>query len=199
MAIIFMINMLIPNTCFSNTKKRIIDFTKDFSDIVLKPLHSYSLWYSADKTYTLYTTKVKSEMLRDIPEESFCQTVNFCENYIEKKYEVRVTIMGKYIFSCKLDSQAQEDDTGKIDWRQGYDYNIRHELITIPQNIECFCRRFLNHLNLHFGCFDFIVTPKDEYVFLECNPNGQWGWIEDELGIPMSEAIIDCLVNKITV
>ena len=39
----------------------------------------------------------------------------------------------------------------------------------------------------------------NEYVFLECNPNGQWGWIEDELNLPMSEALVDCLLNRICV
>jgi hypothetical protein len=30
-------------------------------------------------------------------------------------------------------------------------------------------------------------------VFLEINPNGQWGWIEQELGTPISDAIVDLL------
>jgi len=30
-------------------------------------------------------------------------------------------------------------------------------------------------------------------VFLECNPNGQWLWIELETGMRISEAIADAL------
>ena len=33
-------------------------------------------------------------------------------------------------------------------------------------------------LGLKFGCFDFIVTPDGEYVFLEVNEAGQFLWIE---------------------
>ena len=191
--------MKIPNTCFSNTKNKIVDFARNYSDIILKPLHSYGLWYNAQLTYTLYTTKIANKDIFNIPVESFTQTVNFCEDYVEKMYEVRVTIMGKYTFACKLDSQAQDNETGKIDWRQGYDYNIHHERMLLPKEIEGFCKIFLKRLKLNFGCFDFIVTPNNEYVFLECNPNGQWGWIEDELNLPMSEALVDCLLNRICV
>jgi glutathione synthase/RimK-type ligase-like ATP-grasp enzyme len=42
-------------------------------------------------------------------------------------------------------------------------------------------------MKLNFGCFDFIVTPEGEYVFLECNPNGQWLWIEMETGYDISK------------
>ena len=189
------LGMKVPNTCISNTKDSVVKFANKYESVILKPLINYYLLFE-EKIYSFYTTKLASNQLKDIPEESFNQTVSFCENYVEKQYEVRVTVMGSYTFACKLDSQAQDDETGRIDWRQGYDYNLRHEMITLPENIESFCREYLRKLHLHFGCFDFIVTPQDEYVFLECNPNGQWRWIEEELGVPMSEAMVDCLVNK---
>lgn len=193
------LGMKIPYTCFSNTKEGVVQLAKLFPEVILKPLRSYNLWYTADKVYSLYATKVCSNKIVNVPEEAFCQTVSFCENYISKQYEVRVTIIGPYVFACKLDSQAQEDDTGKIDWRQGYDFNLKHEMIQLPDEVELFCRKYLRHLSLNFGCFDFIVTPEDEYVFLECNPNGQWGWIEDECHVPMSEAIVDCLLHQLPV
>lgn len=193
------LGMKIPYTCFGNTKEGVVQLAKLFPEVILKPLRSYNLWYTADKVYSLYATKVCSNKIVNVPEEAFSQTVSFCENYISKQYEVRVTIIGPYVFACKLDSQAQEDDTGKIDWRQGYDFNLKHEMIQLPDEVELFCRKYLRHLSLNFGCFDFIVTPEDEYVFLECNPNGQWGWIEDECHVPMSEAIVDCLLHQLPV
>ena len=61
------------------------------------------------------------------------------------------------------------------------------------ENIARKCREYLAHLGLNFGCFDFIVTPSGDYVFLECNPNGQWLWVEDATGLKISEAIADFL------
>ncbi len=193
------LGMQIAPTCLSNCKENIVGFSKFFESVSLKCLRDH--WLKADngKVYDLCTQKIASQTLKDQPEESFKQTVVFAQQYIEKKYELRITVMGPHIFTCKLDSQAQTPLTGSIDWRQGYDYGLKHEIIETPKEIDSFCRQYLRRLNLNFGCFDFIVTPKDEIVFLECNPNGQWGWIEDECHIPMSEAMVDCLVNKLPV
>ena len=189
----------IPQTCMSNTKAGIVDFAQSMPEVLLKSF-SQNCLVDNDLVYDYYAIKVKSSELIKQPEEAFVQTVNFCENYVPKDYEVRVTVMGPHIFACKLDSQAQKEDEGKIDWRQGYDYNIKHEGHSLPTEIEEFCKRYLRELHLNFGCFDFIVEPSGEYVFLECNPNGQWRWIEEELNITsMTEAMVDCLVNKLTV
>jgi hypothetical protein len=48
---------------------------------------------------------------------------------------------------------------------------------------------------LRFGTFDFSVAS-DEWWFLECNPNGQWAWLQDETNIPISAALADALVES---
>lgn len=58
-----------------------------------------------------------------------------------------------------------ENNKGKIDWRQGYDYGLKHEACTIPNEIANKCICFLRKMRLNFGAFDFIVTPTGEYVF----------------------------------
>ncbi|MEJ2669125.1 MAG: MvdD family ATP-grasp ribosomal peptide maturase, partial [Gammaproteobacteria bacterium] len=50
-------------------------------------------------------------------------------------------------------------------------------------------------LGLNFGCIDMILTPDDEFVFLEVNPNGQWLWVEHSLGCNISGAIADKLIG----
>jgi len=39
-------------------------------------------------------------------------------------------------------------------------------------------QRYMNEISFFYGSFDIIVTPDKRYVFLECNPDGQWKWIE---------------------
>ena len=56
----------------------------------------------------------------------------------------------------------------------------------------------LGRLDLPFGAFDFAVTPDEEWVFLEINPNGQWGWIEDHTGLHITDAIVDHLTVGVT-
>ena len=134
-------------------------------------------------------------LLSSQPEEAFTQTVSFVQEYIDKQFELRITIVGCEVFACKIDSQCMDEDKGKVDWRQGYDYGLKHEPFDLPAPVADFCRSFLQEMHLHFGCFDFIVTPDGKYVFLECNPNGQWLWIELLTGQKISEAIAECLIK----
>lgn len=50
-------------------------------------------------------------------------------------------------------------------------------------------------MGLKFGAFDFIETAPGEVIFLECNSNGQYGWLEETLGLPISHAIADELIK----
>jgi glutathione synthase/RimK-type ligase-like ATP-grasp enzyme len=46
-----------------------------------------------------------------------------------------------------------------------------------------------------FGAIDLVLHPERGYVFLEINPNGQWGWIEEFTGLPISAAFAELLVQ----
>jgi hypothetical protein len=40
-----------------------------------------------------------------------------------------------------------------------------------------------------------VLTPDQRYVFLEINPAGQYLWIEQATGLPISDAICDMLLS----
>jgi glutathione synthase/RimK-type ligase-like ATP-grasp enzyme len=42
-----------------------------------------------------------------------------------------------------------------------------------------------------------IRRPDGEYVFLEVNPQGEWGMLQKYLGYPIAQTIAEKLVNKI--
>lgn len=187
------LRMLIPATCFSNRKKPIVSLSQLYPFLTLKSLYSGNVNISETEELVFFSQRVKREDLLQQPEEAFTQTVSFVQNYVEKAYELRVTVINQDIIACKIDSQIQDDDKGKIDWRQGYDYNLKHEIVELPERVNQFCLDFLKRMKLNFGCFDFIVTPEGEYVFLECNPNGQWLWIEMETGYDISKIMAENL------
>lgn len=39
-------------------------------------------------------------------------------------------------------------------------------------------------LGLVYGAFDFVITPQGEWVFLEVNPGGQYGWLTRDASDP---------------
>ena len=55
------------------------------------------------------------------------------------------------------------------------------------------CQTLVRFFGLQFSALDLIVTPAGEYIFLESNPCGQWGWIEKQTGLPLTEALVDIL------
>ncbi|MGH3908056.1 MAG: hypothetical protein ACRDTE_28335 [Pseudonocardiaceae bacterium] len=48
---------------------------------------------------------------------------------------------------------------------------------------------YLRAFELIFGAFDFTVGADGTISFLECNPNGQWAFIKQATGQPISDAI----------
>lgn len=187
----------IPPTCFSNRKEDIVRFADGREWLTLKSIENASIWDEEnDREYVFYAQKVAVQALTDIPEQAFSQTVSFVQEYIDKAFELRITVVGEQVFACKIDSQRQSSNTGKIDWRQGYDYGLKQEAFELPEEVATKCRTFLKRMHLNFGCFDLIVTPGGEYVFLECNPNGQWLWVELATGLPIAAAVADFLQLK---
>ena len=184
----------LPESCYSNSRQAIMHLSERFAHLLLKPIESNDVWDEDNmQDYVFYSQKVPSESLADVPDEAFTQTVTFAQNYVEKDFELRVTVVGEKVFACRIDSQTLTDDTGKIDWRQGYEHGMKQSAFDLPEDIADKCREYLLCLGLNFGCFDFIVTPSGKFVFLECNPNGQWLWVEDATGLKISEAIADFL------
>lgn len=114
------------------------------------------------------------------------------QEYISKRVELRVTVVGSRVFAAEIHSQV--NSSTKHDWRR-YDLDrtphMRHPL---PPSVEACCVQLVQTLRLNFGAIDMIVTPSGEYVFLEINGNGQWGWIEDLTGLPIADAIVELLV-----
>lgn len=185
-----------PDTCYTNREGELLRFAERLGTLVLKSISNSYTWDEDEGTERLfYTCKVEAATLRGIPREAFEQTVSFAQEYVEKAYEVRVTVVGERVFACRIDSQAQGEREGKVDWRQGYEHGLRFEAWTLPEDVAERCVAFLRELGLRFGAFDFIVTPEGEHVFLECNPNGQWLWVELETGQRISEAIADELTR----
>ena len=192
------VGFTVPESLYTNRKGNIGILASKYGQLLFKSIENDDIWDEENlQDYVFYARKVSSETVLAAPDEAFSQTVSFAQNYVDKEFELRVTAVGEKVFACRINSQAMTDDTGKIDWRQGYDYGLEQEAFDLPIGISDKCLEYLRLMGLNFGCFDFIVTPSGEYVFLECNPNGQWLWVELATGLKISEAIADFLMNHL--
>ncbi len=184
----------IPNTIFSNKFSSIKTFEN--KDVAIKPISSFDI-ETKGGNIVFYTRKKKYIDLVNNGENSFRNNINFIEEYIEKDFELRVTVIKDECFSAKIESQKLDFEKGAIDWRQGYEHGITFTKTEIPQEIEHKCIAFLKHFNLNFGCFDLILDRNRNFIFLECNTNGQWMWLEEEAKLPISNKIAQLFENEI--
>ena len=115
------------------------------------------------------------------------------QQYVPKQVELRVTVVGQKVFAAEIDSQASRST--RHDWRHYDDPNIQYRVHALPAEMARRCVSLVQALELSFGAIDLIQTPEGGYVFLEINPNGQWAWIENLTGLPISDAIADWLAG----
>lgn len=66
-------------------------------------------------------------------------------------------------------------------------------MVELPALVREGLIRMHERLGLVFGACDLIRTPEDEWVFLETNPAGEWGWLEANCGVPIAKTLADVL------
>jgi hypothetical protein len=114
------------------------------------------------------------------------------QSYLAKKREWRVTIVGTKVFSVAIYTKKGAKD----DWRKHQDTNrVTFVAEEIPRDLQEKCLRMLKRMGLRFGVFDFIEDEAGTITFLEINSNGQYLWLEQKLGLPISQAVTDELID----
>ena len=117
------------------------------------------------------------------------------QEYMDKQYELRVTVVGNKCFACKILSQNSPNEASKIDWRV-YDFEHVDWLpAVLDAETESAMIKMVNAFGLNYAAIDLICSPNGEITFLELNPNGLWLWIEKLAGLPISEAVADFLLR----
>lgn len=174
----------IPKTIFSSASKDIEDFRSQVGDVVMKPLglpyakvNGVSSW--------LYATLIPSCQVMDY--DGISITPMIFQEKIVKEFDLRVTVIGEKVFACKIFSKD-------LDWRlsQSESSTIFTPYI-LKEDFARKCIEITKYLGLNFGAFDFVGSEEGEIFFLEINPNGQWGFIEERTGLPLSKAMAEFL------
>lgn len=184
------LGMRTPDTIISNDPETVISFYgKHKGDIICKAIKAGAIDYG-DKMKIIQTHKVSKEMLDNL--SLIKNLITLFQERIEKKHEVRATVVGKRIFPVKIYSQEHPDS--RIDFRNlDTIFKLRYEPCELPARISDFCYLMLDKLKLVYGAFDFAFTPGGEYVFFEVNTGGQWYWLQEATGLLITQALVDIL------
>jgi len=183
----------IPPTLISNDPSRAAAFVDGLGDAecAIKPLIATRANDGEADRLPLTTTLPRGHSL-----DSVALAPTILQPYVEKAYELRCVVIGERIFSARLNSQANE--VTRKDWRAGdLDHGeLEHVIFDLPKHVEAALRRLMRSFGINFASIDLIVTPDDEFVFLDLNPNGQWLWLEMELGLRLVASMADLLMTE---
>ena len=119
-------------------------------------------------------------------------TAHQFQRWVPKAFEARVFVVGTRVFAAAIHAGSE---ASYVDWRNDY-AALQYEPIEPPARVAAGVLSYCTEFGLAYGAFDFVVRPDDMWVFLECNPGGQYGWIEDAINAPITEAIADLLSEE---
>lgn len=162
-------------------------FTEKKIDFITKPIGGEGMHDFEKFTIYNYSKKIT---LKKITSNIFFPSL--IQNYIEKKYELRIFYLDEKFYTMAILSQS--DDKTKVDFRN-YNKDIPNRTIPfkLPENMEVKIDLLMKKLNLNTGSIDMIVTPKNEFVFLEVNPVGQFGMTSYPCNYNLEEIVANYL------
>lgn len=177
-----------PETRFSNSPNIVDEFSKKSS--IYKSICSPQIPLKEDKFTTVFTSLLDENAI--LYKNGITSCPGIFQEFCSKVADIRVTVFGEELFPVSINSQS--NDASRIDFRVAariLNYSI-HEL---PDDILEGCIQLVAKCNLNFGAIDLGLLSDGSYIFFEINPNGQWGWLEEETGQQMRRALINLLLS----
>jgi ATP-grasp ribosomal peptide maturase len=180
--------LTVPRSLVTNVGARAREFAAEVGGVLVYKSLSTGVVTEQDELRIIYTSRLTADDLDDGAIALFC---HLFQEWVPKAFDVRLTVVGDRCFAVAVHAGSPETE---VDWRSRY-VDLRYEVCEAPDKVRRGVRSYLREFNLTFGAFDFSVTPDGRWWFLECNPAGQWGWLVEETGLPIAEAIADELVG----
>ncbi|MEO3874114.1 ATP-grasp ribosomal peptide maturase [Nonomuraea sp. B12E4] len=178
----------IPITLITNDPKEARKFAAEYGPVIYKSFRGAPR--PADgNTAAIWTQRIKEADL----DESVTVTAHMFQREVNKTADARVTVVGRSVFASRITTPDEA-----LDWRRGDWDELIHEPVAVPDAVTRALHAYLDGFGLAFGCFDFALEPDtsdpvaEAWTFIECNPNGQWGWLPD------SDAIAHAFADVLT-
>ncbi len=182
----------LPPTLITNSREEFLDFYGQHNGNIVSKLAgpAFDRTVGNAASVSRYTEVVSKRHVGYAASLQYCPMI--LQAYVPKRLELRITVVGQDVFAAEIHSQQTHHT--RHDWRR-YDLShTPHFPHALPPEVQERCVQLVERLELCYGAIDMILTPEGRYVFLEINPAGQYLWIEEETGLPISAAICDLLM-----
>jgi len=168
-------------------------FHRHKGKIITKLLTPLSQSMQPDE-HAIYTNVVTSEDLEHLAGLRLAPQI--FQPLVDKTGELRVIVMDGKFFVGALDPRTSR--RGGIDWRRiRMDEDVTWQHHRLPVSVEDKVSLLMKRLGLRYGALDFLLDGQDEPLFLEVNPAGEWGFLQQALELPIAQSIADALVDGV--
>ncbi|TWB09670.1 hypothetical protein FBZ89_14015 [Nitrospirillum amazonense] len=184
----------VPETLLSNSKAHVHSLHHSGGGVIVKTIGARFAVSPGKPMQPILTREVLPQDLEEIGNAGFSQCPAVYQRKVEKRFEARIVCIGDTILPFKIDSQSKP--YARIDWRAGNE-TLDFTPYAISPEVAQGIRRFMTLSGLDVGHFDFIIDrDTEEYVFLECNLDGNWGWLDRSSEGAVSTAYADMLAAR---
>jgi hypothetical protein len=183
----------LPPTLITTSPRDFLAFYRQHGGNVISKLPSNALRRAYRATFARHTRLVSTREVVHAQALRRCPII--LQACVPTGLEVRVTVVGTAIFPAEV--QSQPLPRTRHDWPR-YDHDeTTYRPHRLPAAVAARCLRLVAELGLRFAAVDLVRTPDGRYVLLEINPNGDYLWIEEATGLPISGAICDLLLTPL--
>lgn len=167
----------VPDTLVSGDAALVRKFVRENEGrTVYKPLTG-QVWLRGGMPVLQTTTAPIHE--HDLNDESIALCAGIYQKSVQKDSDVRVVIVGKELFAMKYSPTVASPS---VDYRTYLNQNqVHYEPARIPPAVRISLLKMMKRLDLSYASADFAIDINGKFVFLELNPGGQFGFVEDLL------------------
>lgn len=184
----------IPATCISNDPQEVKRFIDHVDGAVITKMQSSFAIYREKEEHVVFTNEITDDHLQDLDGLKYCPMV--FQEKIDKKVELRITIVGHKIFAFSVDSQ--QIGNARVDWRkEGVALIDNWQPYVLPAKVEKSLHAFMDDYNINYGAIDILVSPEDEYFFLEINSAGEFFWLDRLCDNAISRQLANVLLGNV--
>lgn len=115
------------------------------------------------------------------------------QEFIPAGVDLRVTAVGGRLFPAAIDPTGTDYD---VDFRMSLG-QAQVAAAELPAEVEKRLLALMERLGLVYGAIDVRRTPDGEHVFLEVNTAGEFLFVEDRTGQPITRALADWLATPL--
>lgn len=186
----------IPKSLFTNNEEKVKSFFyQECGKQMIAKLHGSLAKSMSGATGFFPTTLIGESNLDGLAGLVYCPMI--FQELIPKAYELRIIYINGIFFTGKINAGTSQ--RGKTDWRIATDVTLGWEVYTLPDTICTALTKMMQQLELFFGAIDMIRHTDGRYVFLEVNPQGEWGMLQRDLNYPIGETIAEQITAAVAV